>query len=367
MASTASTSDHVESAAGASQTPAATQTPRTFDVLVRTIVDRRRFTLERLADISKTQPLNGEEEQLLEEFFGLLQTVDMTPELKDATLMDEGMEMVLDTAKHEFPDHFVELARNLHTLWMAQDWGARVEDDEEEEEEEVAESEDDGSQRTPSAGIRPLPMPPSADHPIYGANGIMRGILQIRTGRTSYRLDRSFPRRTATVFGHNNIAVGSWWPRQIAALRDGMHGRRVGGISGKDEEGAYSVVISRLYEDTDADRGDEVFYSGPNSHTNTDRDAPPDNKGTDHLRTSLESGRPVRVIRSGTRRRANSPSVGLRYDGLYTVVDCSEATNGRGGLYLRFRMQRCPGQDPIDLSRPTPEEVQSFNLVKDGY
>ena len=62
------------------------------------------------------------------------------------------------------------------------------------------------------------------DHPIFGESGIMRGILwyTTKTG-SSTCLDPEYPVKDARVHGHNGIEVGTWWPRQLAAKRDGAH------------------------------------------------------------------------------------------------------------------------------------------------
>jgi len=65
---------------------------------------------------------------------------------------------------------------------------------------------------------------PPKDHPIYGERGIMRGILWYtsKTG-SSTKLDPEYQVKDARVHGNNGIAVGAWWPRQLAAKRDGAH------------------------------------------------------------------------------------------------------------------------------------------------
>jgi hypothetical protein len=63
------------------------------------------------------------------------------------------------------------------------------------------------------------------DHPIYGESGIMRGILWYRTRNGSQTcLDEKYPVKDPRVFAHNGLDVGSWFPRQMAAMRDGAHG-----------------------------------------------------------------------------------------------------------------------------------------------
>jgi hypothetical protein len=48
----------------------------------------------------------------------------------------------------------------------------------------------------------------------------------------------------------------------------------MGGIYGSAVEGAYSIVTSMIYEDLDEDHGNVLFYSGSDSHENTNPNAP---------------------------------------------------------------------------------------------
>jgi hypothetical protein len=65
------------------------------------------------------------------------------------------------------------------------------------------------------------PAPPN--HPIWGRNGIMRGLM---TNGSSTKLDPAYPDKVDfKVYGNNNLHNGDCWPKQIAALRDGAHGK----------------------------------------------------------------------------------------------------------------------------------------------
>lgn len=50
----------------------------------------------------------------------------------------------------------------------------------------------------------------------------MRGILVKSNGRIV--LDPTYSIKPANVLGHNGLQVGAWWPRVLAAKRDGGHG-----------------------------------------------------------------------------------------------------------------------------------------------
>lgn len=153
---------------------------------------------------------------------------------------------------------------------------------------------------------------------------------------------------------------------QIAALRDGAHGHRVGGISGTGVDGCRSVVVSKMYEDgkLDADVGDELRYSSVRGESVK---AVKENNGTKALLRSQETQRPVRVLRASGGGWKGAPSHGIRYDGLYKVVSSRAVEKGEKEVYYQFELKRLPGQDPIDRSKPTPSQVRDFNRVSDGY
>lgn len=95
-------------------------------------------------------------------------------------------------------------------------------------------------------------------------------------------------------------------------------------------------MASMLYDDLDQDHGDILFYSGSNSHENKDPNVPaPSTAGTKALKISRITRKPVRVLRSGgtyNSKKSNrfSPSCGIRYDGLYQVVDELLPKNKKG-------------------------------------
>ena len=87
------------------------------------------------------------------------------------------------------------------------------------------------------------------------------------------------------------------------------------------------------------------------------------------MRRSTQTGKPVRVLRSGSSvgKHRYAPRVGLRYVGLCRVVDEEQSTNLKGRAYLRIELVRIARQPSVDLARPTLDEVAFFERVKDGY
>ena len=217
-------------------------------------------------------------------------------------------------------------------------------------------------------GISPSeskPGPVDTAQPIFGANGIMRGIT-ISFDRRQYSIDETYSKRSAHTIGHNNLKVGDWWPKQICALRDGAHGAKISGISGNSSDGAFSIVLSGTYDNLDADRGDILYYCGSHSLVNKNPTTPTKSPYTDALRHSIETKKPVRVLRSSRSNSPWSPSHGIRYDGLYVVTGEETKHNNLGGAYARFRMDRIMKQPAIDMNRPTKEEVDLYKRIMRG-
>ncbi|KAI1181089.1 PUA-like domain-containing protein [Nemania sp. FL0916] len=196
--------------------------------------------------------------------------------------------------------------------------------------------------------------PPAANDPIFGLNGILYGItIETSGGRKRYRLRTDISRRNHKVYGDNGIALGDWFPLQVTALFRGAHGAHMGGISGNEDTGAYSIVVASHYKELNSDRGNILYYSGSNSLENEDPNQPaPATQGTKCLHASFTSRNPVRVFRSGgaqstPKTNPHLPQCGLRYDGLYRVVGWGFRTNKNGGRYKRFKLRRLRGQRMI--------------------
>lgn len=200
---------------------------------------------------------------------------------------------------------------------------------------------------------------------------LFRGIKLGRTknvklGRDSAvdSLDPKFKRRKGNVHGNNYLRIGQWWPTQLCAVRDGAHSATIAGICGKTGEGAFSCVLSGgSYPNIDS--GDEIWYYGTESD---DSSRPTD--VTQHMIESSRTQMPVRVLRTSkmTTEGPNEyrPEAGMRYDGLYKVVDYV-VKDVRKQIHL-FHLVREPGQGPIRYTgpeiRPTPEELESLGKSK---
>lgn len=157
--------------------------------------------------------------------------------------------------------------------------------------------------------------------------------------------------------GTYQLRNGMWWPLQICASRDGVHGEIEAGIRGKKGDGAYSVVMSgKGYANIDS--GDRVQYCG----TASEAGATNPSNGTALLLESHQNGRDIRLLRSANATKPYAPAIGLRFDGLYRIVD-TELLDANRHMY-RFTMDRQPGQSPIRYQgpgvRPSAQEQKKF-------
>jgi hypothetical protein len=308
-----------------------------------------------------------------------LEKVTMSPAFEEIAGAKRALESIVNPDFYFHEEH-VNHARQLLNKFNGNNWGRP----------EVAADDDssDGS-RSPNSRVRRRASSPRttrersrgggysdryppASHPVWGEHGIMHGTaLRISDRGTKTKvLNAKLRKRSAKAFGHNGLQVGQWFPSQLVALFNGAHGSSQAGIYYGDGIGAYSIVISGTYEDLDQDRGDTIFYSGSGSHENSKPDSlPPRTAGTEALSISLSSGKAVRVLRSGAGKSRHAPSVGLRYDGLYRVVDALTPRNSLGGLYEQFKLVRIDGQTSLDECRRAPSgpQVRDYNKINDGF
>lgn len=274
--------------------------------------------------------------------------LEVTPEWKSKIHLDMSLETAFNKPDMHFPADIRNKARLLHDRWTEENWGASAVADEEDNS-----SEDDQQGTTTTAattttnttnGETPTAQIalPSRNDPIFGERGMMHGVLRTRgpKGGIVYMVNPQVPKVDCKVWGDNGIEPGTWYALQIVALARGAHGAMNAGIAGHTALGAYSIVVSDKYEDLDRDRGGTLFYSGSNSHKNEDPHHPaPSSTGTKALKASLHTQNPVRVLRSagsgsGSRNKKWAPDRGIRYDGLYRVVNMVTPPNTRGMLLL---------------------------------
>ena len=133
------------------------------------------------------------------------------------------------------------------------------------------------------------------------------------------------------------------------------------GISGSQNEGAESIVISGGYED-DQDFGDEIIYTGSGGQDGSgkqigDQTLTRSNKA---LAKNEIDGLPVRVIRGAHKGNPFAPASGYRYDGLYRVDSHWSETGKSGFKMYRFRLLKLNNALPPKV----PAKSASVDLDK---
>uniref|UniRef100_A0AAU7J938 RING-type E3 ubiquitin transferase n=1 Tax=Locusta migratoria TaxID=7004 RepID=A0AAU7J938_LOCMI len=174
------------------------------------------------------------------------------------------------------------------------------------------------------------------------------------------------------------VEVGTCWKFRIQASEAGVHRPPVSGIHGREDVGAFSIVLSGGYED-DEDFGDSFWYTGAGGRdlsgnkrtsvqscdqllTNTNKAlavncaAPVSEKGA--KAADWRKGKPVRVVRSYKFRKHSkfAPEQGLRYDGIYKVVEYRPERGQSGFIVWRYFLRR---DDPT----PAPWTAAGKKLI----
>uniref|UniRef100_A0A8C3V261 E3 ubiquitin-protein ligase UHRF n=1 Tax=Catharus ustulatus TaxID=91951 RepID=A0A8C3V261_CATUS len=173
------------------------------------------------------------------------------------------------------------------------------------------------------------------------------------------------------------IPVGTTWKFRVQVSEAGVHRPHVGGIHGRSNDGAYSLVLAGGFED-EVDRGDEFTYTGSGGRdlsgnkrigehsfdqtlTHMNRalalncDAPLDDKNGAESK-NWRAGKPVRVVRSSKGRRISkyAPEEGNRYDGIYKVVKYWPEIGKCGFLVWRYLLRR----DDVEPAPWTSEGIE---------
>ncbi|CAD6238967.1 GSCOCG00008581001-RA-CDS [Cotesia congregata] len=170
---------------------------------------------------------------------------------------------------------------------------------------------------------------------------------------------------------------------RIKVSEAGVHRPHVAGIHGRENECAYSLVLSGGYED-DVDNGDEFLYTGSggrdlsgNKRTaaqSSDQKLTKMNKALalncnaqfnnveGATAINWQEGIPVRVIRSAKLKKYHqakiyAPEEGFRYDGIYKVVKYFPEKGKRGFLVWRYLLRR---DDP----NPSPWTSEGKKRIK---
>ncbi|KAM9329719.1 E3 ubiquitin-protein ligase UHRF2 [Gastrophryne carolinensis] len=176
------------------------------------------------------------------------------------------------------------------------------------------------------------------------------------------------------------VPVGALWKFRVQVSEAGVHRPHVGGIHGRSNDGAYSLVLAGGFED-EVDRGDEFTYTGSGGRdlsgnkrigehsfdqtlTHMNRalalncDAALNDKDGAESK-NWRAGKPVRVVRSSKGRRISkyAPEDGNRYDGIYKVVKYWPEIGKCGFLVWRYLLRR-------DDAEPAPWTAEGIERSK---
>ena len=127
------------------------------------------------------------------------------------------------------------------------------------------------------------------------------------------------------------------------------------GISGSQNEGADSIVLSGGYID-DVDNGNEIIYTGHGGRDLSSGKQVVDQELTRQnlaLTINCQQGLPVRVIRGAFHKSKFSPEKGYRYDGLYRVENYWKEKGRNGYNIWRFRLVKISKSLKQSLIQPT--------------
>ena len=209
-------------------------------------------------------------------------------------------------------------------------------------------------------------------------------------GRTTRHLDKAWAHyKSANYFGAGDLVTGQRWKKRVHMMSDGVHGAPIAGIWGHSvEEGCQALVMGRHGQGgggyyADRDKGEVVWYIGTAQRKKEDRGSLEDveegaeededgpTRHTKMLMTSIETAKPIRLIRSDKLPHINKhrPAQGYRYDGLYQAVG-SELVEEERQIY-RFKLERLPHQRPIRENdqrtfEETPEELANAARQKES-
>ncbi|KAF0444535.1 E3 ubiquitin-protein ligase UHRF1 [Gigaspora margarita] len=182
------------------------------------------------------------------------------------------------------------------------------------------------------------------------------------------------------------IPVGYSWKYRLHCSESGVHRPLVAGIAGRADIGAVSIVLSGGYPE-DKDDGEEFIYTGSGGRdlkTGNRRTAPQSsdqeltkfnmalartcNAPTDEKNggkaKNWKKSKPIRVCRSAGLSKHNpkyAPEDGIRYDGLYKLVEYWRE-KGKAGFYVwRFKMRR-DDEEPAPWTKEGKKRIANLGL-----
>ncbi|GAA5915651.1 YDG/SRA domain-containing protein [Sporobolomyces salmoneus] len=180
-------------------------------------------------------------------------------------------------------------------------------------------------------------------------------------------------------FGHiPGVAVGTKFNFRMEASQAAIHAPVVAGVSGSPEAGAWSIAVSGGYVD-DVDLGYRLTYSGSGGRDLKGTAKQPKNLRTApqsadqtwdglnaSLKRSVETKKPIRVLRGFKGKSAFAPAEGYRYDGLYMATKAWKDVGESGFKVCRIALVRLPGQPKIPMQKGREKEIENLKELEDG-
>lgn len=145
------------------------------------------------------------------------------------------------------------------------------------------------------------------------------------------------------IFGHiEGVDEGQYFANRLELSFSKVHKPIQAGISGSQNEGSDSIVISGGYED-DEDYGNLIIYTGHGGRKGGSTKQVVDQeliRGNLALAQNVKNGMPVRVIRGRDKKSKFSPEEGYRYDGLFRVESYWKEKGLSGFNVWRYKLRK---------------------------
>lgn len=188
------------------------------------------------------------------------------------------------------------------------------------------------------------------------------------------------------------VEVGQSYLYRVQASEAGVHRPHVSGIHGREDVGAFSIVLSGGYED-DVDNGESFEYTGSggrdlsgNKRTSVQSfdqiltrmnkalakncNAPIDDvRGNEAM--DWRKGKPVRVMRNAKAAKHSkyAPAEGNRYDGIYKVVKYYPVKGNSNFIVWRYHLRR-DDEAPAPWTKEGKKRIKELGLqmiYPEGY
>ncbi|KAI6293723.1 hypothetical protein MCOR07_005857 [Pyricularia oryzae] len=145
--------------------------------------------------------------------------------------------------------------------------------------------------------------------------------------------------------GTKQFTPGQWWLNIVCAHRDGI----VGNTAPIPTKGQYGITVLPLLSGRERRLRDGHTVYQRESFSASDM----------HVSLMTQVGQQIRILRGCQLRSALAPIAGLRYDGLYKIVQYGQKLDEDTEIYrLALVLERVPEQMPLEELRTIPKPSQ---------